>query len=80
MNNSCQASEVAGTKQLSELIEVHCEDNCCLFSYLFNIFDVQVVGPADVTTTSGMPDAERKERQVLCFQNTFHIEISLLLR
>ena len=62
------------------------------YFYLFNIFDVQVVGPADVTTTSGMPDAERKERQVLClqntfyreislcFQNTFYIEISLLLR
>ena len=37
------------------------------YFYLFNIFDVQVDGPADVTTTSGMPDAERKERQVLCF-------------
>jgi len=43
-----KASEVAGTKQLSELIEVD--------------------GPADVTTTSGMPDAERKERQVRIFK------------
>merc|ERR1712210_34137 len=43
-----KASEVAGTKQLSELIEVD--------------------GPADVTITSGMPDAERKERQVRIFK------------
>merc|ERR1719334_3088783 len=42
------ASEVAGAKQLTELIEVE--------------------GPADVTTTSGMPDAERKERQVRIFK------------
>ena len=41
------------------------------YFYLFNIFDVQVDGPADVTTTSGMPDAERKERQVLCFAEFF---------
>merc|ERR1739842_172189 len=38
----------AGTKQLSEFIEVD--------------------GPADVTITSGMPDAERKERQVRIFK------------
>ena len=27
---------------------------------------MQVEGPADVTITAGMPDAERKERQVSC--------------
>merc|ERR1712217_330061 len=43
-----KASEVAGAKQLTELIEVE--------------------GPADVTITSGMPDAERKERQVRIFK------------
>ena len=32
----------------------------------FQVFtlNVQVEGPADVTVTGGMPDAERKERQV----------------
>ena len=32
---------------------------------------LQVEGPADVTITSGMPDAERKERQVS--ETFFHV-------
>ena len=66
LNKSSQASELAGTKQLSELIEVQ----FFIFNLIFFNFhcDVKVEGPADVTHTSGMPDAERKERQVLSYK------------
>ena len=60
---------MAGTKQLSELIEVKTIQRK-KSSQIRNSFTrdcVKVDGPADVTITSGMRDAERKERQVNWF-------------
>ena len=42
---------------------VKCVPNCQVESGCF-LKVLQVEGPVDVTITSGMPDAERKERQV----------------
>ena len=39
---------------------------------------MQVEGPADVTITAGMPDAERKERQVLCLRTILMKHSSIL--
>ena len=57
---------MAGTKQLSELIEVKTiqRKKSSQIRNSFTLDCVKVDGPADVTITSGMPDAERKERQV----------------
>ena len=43
LNISCQASEVAGTKQLSELIEVKCEvaTRCKFDSFYSDEFKLQ---------------------------------------
>ena len=60
---------MAGTKQLSELIEVKTIQGkkSSQNRNSFTLDCVKVDGPADVTITSGMPDAERKERQVNWF-------------
>ena len=39
---------------------------------------MQVEGPADVTITAGMPDAERKERQVSCLRTILMKRLSIL--